>query len=67
MPAIIAPGDLDAWLDCRSGTTDEIAALLRPAPEDWLDIIEVSRKLNDPRNEGPEVQAPIPAQIGTLL
>jgi hypothetical protein len=36
--------------------------LLVPAPEVYLDIIEVSRALNDPRNEGPEVQEP----AGTL-
>ena len=36
--------------------------LLAPAPEDFLDIIEVSRALNNPRNEGPEVQEP----VGTL-
>ncbi len=67
MPAIIAPEHIDVWLDCRSGTTEEVAALLLPAPEDALDILEVSRKLNNPRNEGPEVQEPVPAPITTLL
>ena len=62
MPAIIAPEHFDAWLDCRSGTAAEIAELLVPAPEGYLDITEVSRALNNPRNEGPEVQEP----VGTL-
>jgi putative SOS response-associated peptidase YedK len=62
MPAIIAPEHFDAWLDCRPGTATEIVDLLAPAPEDLLDIIEVSRALNNPRNEGPEVQEP----VGTL-
>jgi putative SOS response-associated peptidase YedK len=62
MPAIIAPEHFDAWLECRSGTAAEIAELLVPAPEGYLDIIEVSRALNNPRNEGPEVQEP----AGTL-
>jgi putative SOS response-associated peptidase YedK len=62
MPAIIAPEYFDAWLDCRPGTAMDIVELLTPAPEDFLDIIEVSRALNDPRNEGPEVQEP----AGTL-
>jgi putative SOS response-associated peptidase YedK len=65
MPVIIAREHIDAWLDCRSGTTAEIMALLAPAPEDLLDIVEVSRKLNDPRNDGPEVQEPI--ATATLL
>ena len=62
MPAIIAPEHFDAWLDCRPGTATDIVELLAPAPEDFLDIIEVSRALNNPRNEGPEVQEP----VGTL-
>jgi len=59
MPAIIAPEHFDAWLDCRPGTATDIVELLAPAPEDFLDIIEVSRALNNPRNEGPEVQEPV--------
>ena len=56
MPAILAPADFDAWLDCRSGSAQGIADLLLPAPQGCLEIVEVSRKLNNPRNEGPEVQ-----------
>jgi putative SOS response-associated peptidase YedK len=59
MPAIIATVDFDAWLDCRSGSSQGIADLLAPAPEGYLDIIEVSRMLNNPRNEGPQVQEPV--------
>ncbi len=62
MPVIIPPGHFDLWLDCRPGTTANIAHLLAAPPEDLLDIVEVSRKLNNPRNEGPEVQEP----AGTL-
>jgi len=58
MPVIIAPEHFDLWLDCRSGTATHILDLLAPAPDDLLDVIEVSRKLNDVRNEGPEVQEP---------
>jgi putative SOS response-associated peptidase YedK len=62
MPVIIPPEHFDLWLDCRPGTTADIVHLLAPPPEDLLDIVEVSRKLNNPRNEGPEVQEP----AGTL-
>ena len=65
MPVVIAPEHFDLWLDCRPGTTTEIIDLLRPAPEDHLDVVEVSRRLNNPRNEGPEVQEP--ANTATLL
>lgn len=56
MPAILAPDAFEAWLDCRSGSAAEAAELLVPAPEDLLDIVPVSRALNNPRNEGPAVQ-----------
>jgi putative SOS response-associated peptidase YedK len=65
MPAILAPEHFDAWLDCRSGSSLEAATLLLPAPEGVLELVEVSRKLNNPRNEGPEVQEPAGPQ--TLL
>jgi putative SOS response-associated peptidase YedK len=65
MPAIIAPEQFDAWLDCSSGSSREVVELLTPAPNDLLELVEVSRKLNNPRNEGPEVQEPVESQ--TLL
>ncbi len=58
MPVILEPDTFEAWLDCRSGSAQYVAELLRPAPEDLLDIVPVSRALNNPRNEGPDVQAP---------
>jgi len=61
MPAILAPEQFDAWLDCSSGSSRTAAELLAPAPEGMLAIVEVSRKLNNPRNEGPEVQEPVGA------
>jgi putative SOS response-associated peptidase YedK len=59
MPVIIAPEHFDAWLDCSSGSAEVILALLHAPPEDLLQIVEVSRKLNNPRNEGPQVQEPV--------
>lgn len=58
MPVILAPGDFERWLDCRSGSAADIEDLLRPAPDDLLGTIEVSRTLNNFRNEGPGVQEP---------
>ena len=59
MPVIIAPEHFDTWLDCHSGSAEHILALLHAPPEDLLQLVEVSRKLNNPRNEGPEVQEPV--------
>jgi putative SOS response-associated peptidase YedK len=63
MPAILAPQDFEAWLDIRSGSSVEVQRLLRPAPDSILDMLEVSPKLNNPRNEGPEVQEIIEGKL----
>ena len=44
------------WLDTSSGRSDEARLMLAPAADDLLEIVEVSRKLNNSRNEGPDVQ-----------
>lgn len=56
MPVILAPEAFDTWLDCSPGTAEPVLGLMRPAPEGLLTTVQVSRKLNNPRNEGPEVQ-----------
>lgn len=59
MPLILAPEAFELWLDCRPGTAVDIAPLMVPAPDDLLDVVEVSSKLNNWRNDGPEVQQPV--------
>ena len=59
MPAILPPEVFEQWLDCRSGTAEEVLKLLVPAPDDLLEVVEVSDRVNDPRNEGPELQQPV--------
>jgi putative SOS response-associated peptidase YedK len=56
MPAILPPEHFEAWLDTSSGRSVEAHELLEPAPEGLLEVLEVSKKLNDARNEGPEAQ-----------
>lgn len=56
MPAILPADAFDTWLDCRSGSATLAIAMLEPARNDLLEIIPVSRSLNNPRNEGPAVQ-----------
>ncbi len=66
MPVVLQPEHFDVWLDCRPGTATHILDLMAPAPNDGLEIIEVSPKVNNPRNEGPEIQERVPTQA-TLL
>lgn len=52
MPAILAPQAFDSWLDCQSGESAAMD-LLAPAPEDLLETMPVTPKLNNPRFDGP--------------
>lgn len=64
MPAIIAPGDFSAWLDCGAGDPDNVrraAALLAPASEDTLIFHEIGAAINKATNEGPDLQQPLRA------
>ncbi len=65
MPAILAPSQFDAWLDCRSVDIKPAAAMLMPAADDLLELVEVSSRLNSVRNEGADLQQPAPTS--TLL
>jgi putative SOS response-associated peptidase YedK len=57
MPVIIPPEALRAWVD-PGQTVDVLTKLLQPAPEDFLTAHEVSRAVNRPANDGPELLSP---------
>lgn len=54
MPVILDGTCITAWLD-ESTDPDALRALLVPAPEGDLQAVEVSRRVNNPANEGPEL------------
>jgi putative SOS response-associated peptidase YedK len=56
-PVILPPSDFAAWLDPATAVKDA-HALLRPPPEDLLEMVRIGRAVNSVRNDGPEVQAP---------
>jgi putative SOS response-associated peptidase YedK len=56
MPAILPLEAFGAWLDVKGVQANEAAKMLMPAPEDRLELVEVSPKINNSRNEGPGVQ-----------
>jgi putative SOS response-associated peptidase YedK len=67
MPVILDPADYDAWLDPgRSGGPE----LLRPCPEEWLEAVPVSTRVNSPANDDETIIQPegeaLAAQ-GTLI
>ena len=55
MPVILGLEDQAAWLD---PTNRQAASLLRPCPEAWLALHPVGLAVGNPRNDGPELQAP---------
>jgi len=58
MPAILEPDTFDAWLDVRGFRAEMAAEMLRPAPDDLLERVTVDPRLNNARNEGPDLIAP---------
>jgi putative SOS response-associated peptidase YedK len=58
MPVIIARQDFDRWLRSTGGPDDDVADLLRPAPDDLLEAIPVGPRVNKAESEGPDLQTP---------
>jgi putative SOS response-associated peptidase YedK len=58
MPAIIAPDSYAAWLDPANHDGSSVAPLLGGEPRVELAAYPVSRRVNSPRNEGPELIVP---------
>jgi putative SOS response-associated peptidase YedK len=54
-PVILPQEDFDAWLDPQT-RPDEAHALLRPPPDDLLDLVEIGRAINKVANDTPDVQ-----------
>ncbi|MEQ1697660.1 MAG: SOS response-associated peptidase [Hyphomicrobiaceae bacterium] len=55
MPVIVNPVDFALWLDCAPGSAVPIQHMLHPASDDVLEILSVSPRLNNYRNEGPDL------------
>jgi len=58
MPAILAAGAWDAWLDRGNDDLEMLQALLVPAPSQDLEAWAVSARVNKSENEGPELIEP---------
>lgn len=64
MPAFLRPQDEAVWLD-NNCTTDEWLALLRPYPEDLIEVNRVSMLVNSNRNDDPRLLVPEPDEEGS--
>lgn len=54
MPVILLKGDERQWLD-TSKPFSEVKHLLSPYPDDQMTAFPISRQVNNPRNNGPEL------------
>lgn len=61
MPVILGSDGIGAWLDTGEVEAKAAMKLVRPCPDDWLDLTPVSPRVNNVRNDDPEVQTPLPA------
>jgi len=63
MPVMIPEDAWDRWLDpgrLEGEALAELKGLLVPSDEDWLERYPVSRRVNNVRNDGPDLVEPIP-------
>ena len=58
MPAILQPGDYEAWLDTTATDTDRLQTMLGPYPPDLMDAYPISSRVNSPAHEGPDIIQP---------
>lgn len=58
MPVILDPADYDRWLDPARPDAED---LLRPCPDEWLELVPVSARVNNVRNDDPDLTQPVQA------
>ena len=63
MPVVIPEDAWSTWLDPQLEDPAELNGLLRPNEDLDLEIVAVSRLVNDVRNDGPELIEPAPPDV----
>ena len=58
MPVILDAAGIDEWLD-PAAKPERLTPLLAPAPDGVLEARAVSRRVNSPANDGPELILPV--------
>jgi putative SOS response-associated peptidase YedK len=57
MPVILNDEDAATWV-LEDLSLEQLAAFLKPCPDGWLRLAAASRRVNDVRNQGPELLDP---------
>lgn len=55
MPVIIRPEDYAAWIDTKLTDVTKIQAMAQPYPERFMEAYPVSRKVNSPQHDSPDL------------
>ncbi len=55
MPVILKPKNYEQWLDEKENDTDKLQKLLAPYPSAEMDSYKVSKSVNTPINDSPEL------------
>jgi putative SOS response-associated peptidase YedK len=67
MPVILPPGDFDRWLKPGDTPADELDDLIAAYPDEQMEAYPVSKNVNSPRNNGPELIERIEPEKTTLF
>ena len=71
MPVILAVEDVPHWLGETEASFDEIAALMRPCPADWLEMTPIDPRMSNVRNQDAAFCQPVilgaAGEVETLL
>lgn len=59
MPCILGESDWAKWLGEEPANDGELLALLRPCPDDWLEMFPVDKKVGNVKNKGAELILPL--------
>ena len=59
MPVVVPPEAWERWLEPEPGDPGELLGLLAPADDPLLVAYPVSRRVNDVRNDGPDLIEPL--------
>jgi putative SOS response-associated peptidase YedK len=59
MPVILGPDGIGPWLEVGQGETARALELVRPCPDEWLELVAISKRVNRVENDDPSVQDPV--------
>jgi putative SOS response-associated peptidase YedK len=62
MPVILEPAQYDFWLDRGNENTQALSRLLVPYADGALEAVAVSKRVNNARNDEPDLIEPVPGE-----